>query len=443
MISATFARYAARLTYEELTPQAIVAAKRVLLDWLGNVYAGVLTETGRTLAAVMLEVGGNREATLIGFGVRSSVLNAALVNGACCHIVEFDDVYRDAIYHPGAPTIAAALATGEKCRASGRELIAAIVAGYEVGTRIAEAVSPSHYKYWHTTGTVGTFGAAAAAGNLLKLDAEQMGWALGNAGTQAAGLWQFNEDGQMMSKPLHPGRAASSGVLSALLARRGFNGATRILEGAKGFCAATAAQWNFDRVLATLGRQYNVERTSFKAYASCSHTHSSIDAALALAAENGLQPSDVEKIRVRTYSIACEVAGNAAPKTTEQAKFSIAYCVAAALTFGRANPAEFAQKCVEDPAMQALVQRVELVADSELTALAPARRPAIVEVTTKSGKLFTGRRDFRRGDPENPPSQQALEGKFRDLSRLPEESALRLIQKVNGLEQVEDVNSLV
>ena len=442
MISETFARYASLLRYEQLPAEALTAAKRVFLDWLGNAYAGSATATGKTLAEVLQDDTGRPEATLIGFHGRGSALTAALLNGACSHIVEFDDVYRNAIYHPGAPTIAAALAVAEKLGASGRDLITAIVAGYEVGTRIAEAISPSHYTFWHTTGTVGTFAAAAAAGNLLRLDCRQMGWALGNAGTQAAGLWQFNEDGQMMSKPLHPGRAANNGVLSALLAKRDFNGATRILEGPKGFCAATAPRWNFDQVLSTLGKQYNVARTTFKAYASCSHTHSSIDATLALVAKHKLCPQDIEKIRVRAYSIACEVAGNPFPQSTQQAKFSIPYCVAVALSFGKAGIAEFSQALVEQPELQALLRRIELVSDPELSALAPARRPTIVEATTKTGAIYSERVDFRKGDPENPPSQSELELKFRDLSLLPAQDAQTLIQRTNDLEHIENVAGL-
>ena len=443
MISETFARYASQLSYEQLPAEAVVAAKRVFLDWLGNAYAGAATPTGKILADVLLESAGAPEATLIGFGSKSSALTAALLNGACSHIVEFDDVYRNAMYHPGAPTIAAALAVAEKLCASGRGLIAAIVAGYEVGTRIAEAISPSHYKLWHTTGTVGTFAAAAAAGNLLRLTSEQMAWALGNAGTQAAGLWQFNEDGQMMSKPLHPGRAANNGVLSALLAKRGFNGATRILEGQKGFCRATAPQWSFDHVLPTLGKEYNVTRTSFKAYASCSHTHAAIDATLALVADHGLRPENVERVQVRTYSIACEVAGNSCPKTTQQAKFSIAYCIAAVLRFGKAGIAEFSQKWVEDLELQDLVRRIEVVSDTDLTALAPARRPTIVAITTKAGQTYSQRKDFRKGDPENPPTQSDLEMKFRDLSLLPAQEAQTLIQRTHEMEQIENVARLL
>jgi 2-methylcitrate dehydratase PrpD len=443
MISKIFARYASQLSYDQLPVEAVVAAKRAFLDWLGNTYAGAASSTGKIMAGVLLESGGTPEATLIGFGSRNSALNAALLNGCCSHIIEFDDLYRNAMYHPGAPTIAAALAVAEKLCVSGRELLAAIVAGYEVGTRIAEAISPSHYKLWHTTGTVGTFAAAASAGNLLRLTCEQMTWALGNAGTQAAGLWQFNEDGQMMSKPLHPGRAANNGVLSALLAKRGFNGATHILEGQKGFCRATAPQWNFDKVLSTLGKEYNITRTTFKAYASCSHTHSAIDATLALMADHRLHPENIAGVRVRTYSIACEVAGNSCPQTTQQAKFSVAYCVAAAIRFGKAGIAEFSQKWVDDLELQNLVRRIEVVSDADLTALAPARRPALVSIKTTAGQTYSQRTDFRKGDPENPPAQSDLEMKFRDLSLLPIQAAQTLIQRTNEMEQLENAAQLL
>ena len=437
MISETFARYASLLRYEQLPAEAVVAAKRVFLDWLGNAYAGAVTPTGKILAEVVATGNGSPEATLIGFGTKDSAINAALINGACSHIIEFDDVYRNAIYHPGAPTIAAALAVAQKSGAGGRDLIAAMVAGYEVGTRIAEAISPSHYKYWHTTGTAGTFGAAAAAGNLLRLTCEQMAWALGNAGSQAAGLWQFNEDGQMMTKPLHAGKAASNGVLSALLAGRGFNGATRILEGEKGFCAATAQHWSFDKVLPTLGTQYNIARTSFKAYASCSHTHSSIDATLAVVANHRIRPEDVKSVRVRTYSIAQEVAGNPSPRTVQQAKFSIPYCVAVAIRCGKVGTPEFSQSLVEDAQLRDLLRRVEVVSEPELSALAPARRPSIVEITIQTGEICSERKDFRKGDPENPPTQSELEAKFRDLSQLPPADARRIIEDVGRLEQLD------
>lgn len=445
MVTAAFARFSARLTYASLPEEAVVAARRVFLDWLGNAYAGSATHTGRIVAEVISEAGGEREATLIGFDRRSSALNAALVNGASSHVVEYDDIYRNAIYHPGAPTISAALAVAEKLHSDGKRLIAAIVAGYEVGTRIGEAVNPSHYRYWHTTGTVGTFGAAAAAGNLLGLDEEQMTWALGNAGTQAAGLWQFLEDGQMMSKPLHPGRAASNGVLSALLAKRGFNGATRILEGEKGFCVATSTKWGFERVLSTLGNEYNIASTTFKAYASCGHTHPSIDATLAIARTHGLRSEDVESVRVRTYAQAHTLCRNPLPQTTYQAKFSIPYCVAVALRFGRVGTAEFAQERIGDPDTVALMRRVEVLPDDELSLLAPVKRPAMVRIITRGGQSHTHRVDFRKGDPENPPTQRELEDKFRDLASvsLSAGDIQAMLETVSRLEEIEDASTLL
>ncbi len=445
MITATFARFAAGLTYDSLTEEARIAAHRVLLDWLGNAYAGVATGAGQMVHDLVVEEGGAPEATLIGFGARSSALNAALVNGATSHVGEYDDIYKNAIYHPGSPTIAAALAAAEKSHADGKSLIAGIVAGYEVGTRIGEAIMPSHYQYWHITGTAGTFGAAAAAGNLLGLSEEQMSWALGNAGTQASGLWQFLEDGQMMAKPLHTAKAASNGLLAALLAKKGFNGATRILEGEKGFCNATSTDWSFDKVLPTLGQHYNVADTTFKAYPSCGHTHPAIDCVLAIVRSHGVKPEEVESVLVRTYSVAHNIAGNPSPETTYQAKFSIPYCVAATLRFGRIGRAEFAQEWVEDPEMVSLVRRVKVEPDPELSAIAPAKRPAIVQITTRSGQSYSHRVDFRKGDPENPPTQQELEDKFRDLastslSSEEVESTLRAISRVEGLD---DVSSLL
>lgn len=445
METAAFARFAAGLTYENLPEEAKVAVRKVYMDWLGNIYSGVLTQAGQIVHDLVVESGGAPEATLIGFGGRSSATNAALLNGATSHVIEYDDIYKNAIYHPGSPTIASAMAAAEKVCASGKDLITGIVAGYEVGTRIAEAIMPSHYRYWHITGTAGTFGAAAAAGNILGLNEEQMTWALGNAGSQASGLWQFLEDGQMMTKPLHTGKAASNGLLAALLAKRGFNGSTRILEGEKGFCAATSTDWTFDKVLPTLGEHYNVADTTFKAYASCGHTHPAIDASFAITQAHGVKPEDVESVLVRTYSVAHTIAGNPNPETTYQAKFSIPYCVAIALRFGRVGMAEFAQERVLDPETVALMRRVKVEPDPELSAIAPAKRPAIVEIQAKDGQVYSHRVDFRKGDPENPPSLKELEDKFRDLASasLTGAEIESTLEAISHLENVSDVSSLL
>lgn len=445
MITKAFADFAAQVSYDKLPEEAVLAARKVFLDWLGNAYAGVATRTSQIVQEVVAESGGTPEATLIGYGTRSSAINAALVNGASSHIVEFDDIYKNALYHPGAPTIPAALALAEKLHLDGKRLIAGIVAGYEVGNRIGEAVQPSHYSFWHTTGTIGTFGAAAAAGNVLGLNEEQMLWNIGSAGTQAAGLWQFLDDGQLMTKPLHAGKAASNGVISALLASKGFNGATRILEGDKGFGRAMSSDWGFDRVLATLGREWTVAQTTYKAYPSCGHTHPTIDCLLAIMKNHGVKAEDVERVKVRTYGQAFTLCNNASPETTYQAKFSVQYTSAIALRFGLIGTADFDQERIKDPATAAIMRRVEVEADPELTAMAPARRPARVEVTTRSGQTFSHGVDYRKGDPENPPTLQELEDKFRDLASatLSAAEVEATLETVSALEKVEDVSRLL
>src|SRR5690606_29784581 len=221
------------------------------------------------------EMGGAEQAHLV-TGGQSSVLNAALVNGAASHVVELDDIHKGSIIHAATVVIPAALAVAEWKGLSGKELIAAVVAGYEVCYRIGEAVSPSHYYYWHNTATCGTFGAAIAAAKLLGLTTEQTIAALGNAGTQAAGLWEFIEDGAM-TKQLHTGKAAMNGLLAALLAQKGFTGPQKILEGNRGFFKAMSEEYDASRVTEGLGNEFKIMENSFKIHASCRHTHHAVD----------------------------------------------------------------------------------------------------------------------------------------------------------------------
>ncbi|MCX5909376.1 MAG: MmgE/PrpD family protein, partial [Deltaproteobacteria bacterium] len=212
---------------------------------------------------------------------RTSSLMAALLNGFDAHIVEYDDTHRNSLYHPGAPTIPAALAAAQTVKASGMKLIEGLVAGYDVGIRLAESINPAHYTFWHTTGTVRCFAAAAAAGKIMGLSPEQLVWALGNAGTQAAGLWEFQADGSL-TKPLHPGKAAMAGVLAALLAKEGFTGPSTILEGKQGFLKATTSHFDLSRLAPKREDPPRILEVTFKNYPSCGHTHTPIDAALEL-----------------------------------------------------------------------------------------------------------------------------------------------------------------
>src|SRR5262245_45716595 len=226
----------ATVRYDDLPADVIEHARRAVTDWLGSAMAGSIEKPARLAQKVAAGFGESSEATMFSSG-RGSAPAAAFANGVASHILELDDIHRGSTVHAAAPIIPAALAVAEREHAGGRAFLAAVTIGYEAAFRIGEAVNPSHYYFFHPTGTVATFGAAAAAGSLMNLDPEQMVDALGSAGTQAAALWEFNADGAM-SKHLHPGKAAMNGVLAADLARVGFTGATRILEGERGFLRA-------------------------------------------------------------------------------------------------------------------------------------------------------------------------------------------------------------
>ena len=444
MLSSKLADFIQGVRYEDLPPETIRLARLALLDWFGSALRGGREKPAVMALRVLRAQGGSPQATLLPAGEKSSALNVALGNGIASHILELDDVHRGAIVHCGAVVMPAALATAEMLHANGRQLIEAIVAGYEVAIRIGEAVSPSHYYYWHNTGTCGTFGACAAAGKLLGLEAEQLVWALGNAGTQAAGLWEFLRDGAM-SKHLHPGKAAQNGLLAALLAKEGFTGATEILEGQKGFFRAMVPEVNLAPITDSLGKPpYRIEGNSFKIHSSCRHTHPSIDIVLDLSARHHLSPAQVADIEVRTYRPALDITDNPDPQTIYAAKFSLPFCVALALAKGSCGLEDFSEANLRNPEIRELMGRVRLVVDEHLDALHPAKWPATVAVTMASGEVHQGRTDFPLGDPENPADDEMLLAKFRRLASPAwgEPRVKALMADVLSLEKLEDVAAL-
>lgn len=298
-LSRTLASFIRQINYEDLPDDVVSFTKMCVIDWLSSALAGEQHPVIRKMDAVVREWGGNDQASLI-TGGKTSVTNAAFVNGAASHIVELDDIHKGSIIHAATVVIPAALAVAEWKKRTGKELLTAIVIGYEVCYRIGEAVSPSHYYYWHNTATCGTFGAAVAAAKLLNLKEDQIISALGSAGTQAAGLWEFIEDGAM-SKQLHPGKAAMNGVIAAHLAEQNFTAATRILEGKRGFFEAMSDKYDDTRVTDGLGKSFKITENSFKIHASCRHTHHVIDMMLELVEKEELNYIDIEKISIETY----------------------------------------------------------------------------------------------------------------------------------------------
>src|SRR5262245_5667165 len=364
MISNALASFIRGCRYDSLPINVRDAAKQCLLDWLGSAMRGALEPPARIYEEVARLEGAHPRATALPSRLKTSVTWAAQINAAASHTVEMDDLHPSSVLHPAAPIVSAAVAVGESIEANGKQLIEAIVAGYEIGIRAGEAVGRSHYALWHTTATCGTFGAAAAVALLLDLNEDQIVQTLGSAGTQAAGLWQFLEDGAM-SKQLHPAHAAAAGILSAELAKRGFTAAKKIFEGPKGFLAAMSKDAAPEMLTDGLGGgSYRILTNSFKKHASCRHTHSAIDSTLILRNEKKVRPEAVKTIEVRIYPAGYDLLNGVQPISAWAAKFCLPYTVAAALNRGRVGLSEFDDLAAED--IRSTMSRVTMIREETL-----------------------------------------------------------------------------
>jgi 2-methylcitrate dehydratase PrpD len=443
-LAVQLAHFVHDLTCERLSGSLIQKAKVFLLDWLGSVYAGTGAEPTRIATALAADLGGNPESSVIPDNSKSSCLMASLVNGMASHVVEMDDLHRESIFHPAAAILPAVFAVGERQHCPGRDLIAAIVAGYEIGIRAAIAVGKSHYHFWHTTGTCGTFGAGAGAGKILGLDPERLAWALGSAGTQASGLWEFLVEGAM-SKQLHTGKAACNGLLAALLAERGFTGAKRIFEGDKGFFRATSRDFDETRLLAGLGEEFVTARNSLKYYASCGHTHSAIDATLQAMDATPLDPHAVESVHVSVYQAALDLLGGVKAESPYSAKFNLPFCIASAVKFGKVGLDAFSRERLQDQDIKDLMERVNLKAEPSLSAVYPRKWPARVEIRLKDGRALEGFNAYPKGDPENPLTEQECVDKFKQLTKaaLSEPNQSKIVEAVLHLEDLSDSADLL
>lgn len=438
------ARWASGLRSRPLPPTVVHHAKRTLLDWVAATVPGGTMAPARLLTAALVDDRQSGGAALVPSGRRVPLRTAALVNGTAAHTAEVDDIFRDGVYHPGAPTVAAALAAAQDRGESGAALLSAIVAGIEISTRVAARIQPAHYRYWHTTGTVGTIGAAAAVGALLKLDAEPLAHAVANATTMAAGLQQAFRS-EAMSKPLHAGHAAEAGALAALAAGAGFTGALDILDGAAGFGAAMSDGPDWTAVFDDLGEVFHTTAITVKNHACCGHTFAAIDGALELRARHGIAAQDVARIDVSTYRTAIEVAGNPAPSTEFEAKFSIPYCVAVALDTGSARLAAFDDSVRADSGLRDLTARVALHDDAELSAAFPGQRGARVRIELRDGAMHETTMPTRKGDPDFPLTDDELAEKYVDLVRphLGEDATAALAMRIWAVDELDDLRGLI
>jgi 2-methylcitrate dehydratase PrpD len=417
--SLTLATFAAQLDFDSI-PQAVVERTvNLYVDWLGSALAGKGARPVETIARFARQAGGGAvnsgpSEVLIDRG-RTTPYFAAMINGAASHFAEQDDVHNGSVFHPATVVFPVALALAQAKRASGRDFIAAAVAGYEVGIRIGEFLGRSHYKVFHTTGTAGTVAAAATAGRMLGLSPMQMLDAFGSAGTQASGLWEFLRDAAD-SKQLHTAMAAANGLMAAQLAADGFKGATHILEGAQGMAAGMSSDADPARLVDRLGTRWATAETSFKFHAACRHTHPAADALLAVVHEHKLAPREIAKVVAHVHQGAIDVLGAVVtPRTVHQAKFNMGTVLGLVAYHGYAGVTEFEQGFDAD-SIAAFRDNVEMAFDAEVDAAYPARWIGKVTVTTTDGRTFKGRVDEPKGDPGNTLSRDEIATKLHRLA---------------------------
>ena len=439
-IAEILAAYAERELTAPLSDAVRHHAKRALIDWFAALLPGAQLAPATLLAEALADELGHGRAIVYGSNSPASLRAAALINATASHTIEFDDIFRDAVYHPGCPVIAAALAAAQAKGASGEALLRAIVVGYEVSTRIGVAVQPSHYRFWHTTGTVGTFGAAAAVASILKLDAGRTAHALATAGTFAAALQQaFRSDA--MSKPLHAGHAADAGAMAALGAAQGVTGALDVLEGAAGFGAAMSVNPDWSKAIDGLGSRYNITQMTFKNHGCCGHAFAAIDGALALQAAHGLRHHDVARITVGGYRATLDVTGRKSVTTPFEGRFSTPFTVATALVHGNVRLSAFEPDRLADPVVQALMQRVTVVLDPGCDAAFPGARSAVVEIELADGRTLRHHQTTRHGDPDDPLTDAELTDKFFELTTpaVGREAAADLLARLWAVDRQPDV----
>jgi 2-methylcitrate dehydratase PrpD len=358
-LTQALAEQARSLTFADLPDDVRALARQCVLDYVACTLAGSKEDLTGILLAEMEEAGGTPLATIIGHGARLPVLSAALVNGAASHALDFDDVNLSMTGHPSVVLLSALLALAEERGSSGRDVLTAFVAGYELQCRLGLLLAPGHYNVlgFHATGTLGSFGAAAACAHLLQLDAAQFATALGIAGTQAAGLKSMFGT---MCKPLHAGKAAYHGLLAARLARRGFTSRADVVECPQGFARTHSPDFHPAEALGEPPGGFHIRNNLFKYHAACYMTHAPIEAARRLREQHGLTPGDIAQIRLRLDETCDRVCNISAPRTGLEAKFSLRLTTAMALAgVDTGGLGSYSEQTAADPTLIALRDKVE------------------------------------------------------------------------------------
>lgn len=425
------------LRMEDIPASVLTKARELIADTIGIGLNGSVHPEGAPIYQIVLESGGTAESAIWGHHAKVPAQAAALVNGTFTHCLELDDTHRLTYLHAGAFVVPAAMAVGEKIGASGKDFLFAVIAGYETAIRIALSVSPEHrLRGYHTTATVGVFGSAMAASLLLNLNKQQIISAMGLAGTQSAGLFQFLYDGSM-AKRFHPGRSAQSGILAALLAEKGFTGPDKILEGPCGFGRVMSDRFDSATVTNNLGRHWHITEMGIKPYSACRFCHAPIDGALDIRNDPDFDLGEIESVEVHGSKQLFDQTGSQETQTMMAAQFSTPFMVALALVTGKIMPIDV-EKALNDPQVKSLTKRVQVIVDPTLPINS---REILIKVKTRSADIKSVCVKLPTGEPEKPLSDQYMKEKFINLSapiigRDESEQLYRALLTVDGLDDV-------
>lgn len=436
--SEQLAQHFAGLSYDAIPPKHLSDAETLVLDWLGVAIAGGQTGSGRISARWGEAQGGPAEATFLASGARGPAMHVAFANAIASHSIELDDVDVLALFHFSPPVVGAALAAAEAEKASGKEFLAAVVAGCEMMARASEATNPSlRDRGFHTTPTCGVFGAAVAAGKLMRLDQGQFVSALGLAGAQASGLMEMY--GPSMQKRFNPGPTARNGIVAAQMARLGFTGAATIFEGERGFCRAFSDRYDVTRLTHGLGKEFPIH-IEYKPYSCARPIHNAIDCAIAVRRDVG----DVARIRcmrMRRHPAWANYHLNKEPKTYHEAQVSLPYSVAVALVDGAALLPQYRDERLADPVIRRLAEMLEVTADPSL----PRGVSCHLAVETEDGKTYTAQVDHPRGSIVNPMTLEEMRSKVHLLGDevLGRATIERLIETVTQIAAAPRIDDMV
>lgn len=447
METKVLADFLSSVTWDQIGSHTVDYAKMCVQDLVGVALSGSVTPAAQILKKHFTTVYPAGGASILDAERgKTSVYAAAAINAGSAHSMDFDDLHNASTSHLGAITIPVALALCQAGHRNGRDLLLSVILGYEAGARIGEAVMPAAYRYWHTTALVGGFSSATVAASLMGLNAEQLLHCYGSAGTQASGLWAFLSNGSM-SKCLHVANANICGIRSAELAAEGFTGAVDILENDKGFAKAVASEYDLSRVTDGLGTYWELDHNSFKPYPCCRHTHSADYGILKMRKEHGFTADDVVSIQDDTYQTATNLINNPEPTNPYAAKFSLQYCIAAALTFGHLDTDSFSEANLNDPKLRSLMAKIQMRTDDEMEQIHtgdPNQWIHRLTVTLKDGTVLKDEFRYPFGDFNNPFDWAAADEKFLRVTKdvLPKAHATLLLERLHTLDTCEDVSTL-